>query len=65
MSLNYIQNDILDIRNAFVPLVSTNTMSNSGQDSVTEGSKGGRPINEKTDSNSTIANREADTNQRK
>ena len=39
-------------------------MSNGGADSVTVGSQGGRPTNENTDSNSTIANREADTNQR-
>ena len=64
VALNYIQNDILDIRNTFIPLVSTNTMSNGGADSVTVGSQGGRPTNENTDSNSTIANREADTNQR-
>lgn len=62
IALNYVQNEILDIRNLFIPLVSTNTMSNGGQDTS---STGGRPTKEDTNSQSTIANREADTDQRK
>lgn len=62
VALNYIQNNILDIPNTFIPLMSTNTMSNAT--SPSENSKGGRPVNEETESDSTIANREADTSQR-
>lgn len=62
VALNYIQNNILDIPNTFIPLMSTNTMSNAT--SPPENSKGGRPVNEGTESDSTIANREADTSQR-
>lgn len=61
IALNYVQNSILDITNQFKPLVSSNTQSSS---TTTE--EGGRPATKdgQETSESTIKNKEADTNQR-
>ena len=58
LALNYLQTDVLDIRNAFVPLSSSNTQSSS----VTE-NEGGRPTKDDSDSESTVRNKENGTNE--
>lgn len=57
-ALNYIQNDILQVSTAFLPLVSSNTQSSTEN-------KGGRPEAKDSDSNSTIVNKNNDTNEAK
>ena len=61
IALNYIQNDILDIQNAFIPLVSSNTQTGD------ESENNGRPATKtgKENSSSTIANKEAGTDSNK
>lgn len=61
IALNYIQNDILDIQNAFIPLVSSNTQT--GDESENNGRPASKTGSEK--SNSTIANKEAGTDAKK
>lgn len=58
MALNYLQTEVLDIRNTFVPLSSSNT-----QVSGVEENKGGRPTEENSTSESTIRNKENGTNE--
>lgn len=65
-ALNYIQNEILQVSTAFLPLVSSNTQSGtlSGEDQ-TGGSSGGRPAQSNTDSESTVTNNNNATNEAK
>ena len=58
MALNYLQTDVLDISNNFIPLSSSNTMSAKTQ----EENKGGRPKTD-TPTDSTERNRNAGTNE--
>ena len=60
MSLNYLQNDVLDISTKFIPLSSSNTQSSMAGDD-----KGGRPTKDNTTSDSTVANRENGTDEEK
>lgn len=57
MALNYLQNEVLDITNNYLPLLSTNTMSSTD---ITE-KKSGRPTTD-TPTESTIVNRDNGTN---
>ena len=61
IALNYIQNDILDIQNAFIPLVSSNVQT--GDESEGNGRPASKTGKEKT--SSTIANKEAGTDSNK
>lgn len=56
MAMNYIQNDILDIPNKFIPMTSSYTQTGSSD-------LGGAPTVEDSDSDSTIRNQEAGTNE--
>lgn len=56
MALNYLQNNMLDIANQFIPLSSSNTQSGMAGDN-----EGGRPTTD-SPSESTVANRENGTN---
>ena len=58
MALNYLQTDVLDISNNFIPLSSSNTMSAKSQ----EENKGGRPKTD-TPADSTVRNQNAGTNE--
>ena len=58
LALNYLQTDVLDISNNFIPLSSSNTMSAKSQ----EENKGGRPKTE-TPADSTVRNQNAGTNE--
>ena len=58
MALNYLQTDVLDISNNFIPLSSSNTMSAKTQ----EENKGGRPKTD-TPTDSTVRNQNAGTNE--
>ena len=60
MSLNYLQNDVLDMSTKFIPLSSSNTQSGMAGDD-----KGGRPTKDNTTSDSTVANRENGTDEEK
>jgi hypothetical protein len=55
MALNYLQNNMLDIANQFIPLSSSNTQSAMGDE-------GGRPTTD-SPSESTVRNRENGTDQ--
>ena len=57
MALNYLQNNMLDIANQFIPLSSSNTQSGMAGDN-----KGGRPESDNP-SESTVTNRENGTNE--
>ena len=57
MAMNYIQNDILDIPNKFIPMSSSHTQSG------TASSDSGAPTVEDSDSENTIRNQEAGTNE--
>lgn len=57
-ALNYIQNNILQVSTEFLPLVSSNTQSATGDE-------GGRPEEKNTNSESTIVNKNNDTNEAK
>ena len=56
MAMNYIQNDILDIPNKFIPMTSSYTQTSSSD-------SGGAPTVEDSDSDNTIRNQEAGTNE--
>ena len=58
MALNYLQTDVLDISNNFIPLSSSNTRSAQSQ----EENKGGRPKTD-TPADSTVRNQNAGTNE--
>ena len=57
MAMNYIQNEILEIPTKFIPMSSSNTQSGM------VGSEGGAPTVEDSDSDNTIKNQEAGTNE--
>ena len=57
MAMNYIQNDILDNTNKYIPMSSSHTQSG------TASSDSGAPTVEDSDSENTIRNREAGTNE--
>jgi hypothetical protein len=57
-ALNYIQNDILQISTTFLPLMSSNVQTGAEDE-------GGRPEEKNTDSDSTIVNKNNDTNEAK
>ena len=56
MAMNYIQNDILDIPSKFIPMTSSYTQTSSSD-------SGGAPTVEDSDSDNTIRNQEAGTNE--
>jgi hypothetical protein len=57
-ALNYIQNDILQISSTFLPLMSSNVQSGTEDE-------GGRPEEQNPDSESTVVNKNNDTNEAK
>ena len=57
MAMNYIQNEILEIPTKFIPMSSSNTQSGMAN------SEGGAPTVEDSDSDNTIKNQEAGTNE--
>lgn len=63
-ALNYIQNDILQISSTFLPLMSSNVQSGDGEEDA-NGNGSGRPEAKSTDSESTVVNKNNDTNEAK
>lgn len=57
IALNYLQNDVLDIQNTFIPLSSSNTQGKIGENQA------GRPETKNPTSESTVENREQGTNE--
>ena len=58
MAMNYLQNEVLDIPTKFIPMSSSNTQSGSATTN-----EGGAPTVEDSDSENTIRNQEAGTNE--